>query len=194
MLYLALMPVLMPEIVLARERMAVLDLKASEFDATEALLLSERLRFELNRMRRYELVERSDLYALADELGLDPGACDERCLATLGKALEVRWVVAGNIQRLGDSVRIEALLFDVSRQFAFSRIAREPRYDIGRLREKEMRRLAEELVPPQEGSAVPWWLLVLGAGGGAAWWATQGAGAGGGVTGSADVVGTFPDP
>ena len=189
----------------ARERMAVLDLAPSDFDPTEAVLLSQRLRFELDEMRRFELVERSDVYAFIDGKGLDAGACGEICLQTVGRALGAAWVVAGSIRLVGDKVRIEALLYEVESDFTFTQITRNADYDLERLRNKEMRRLARELVPPEKSTGVPWWLLVLGAGGGAAWWATQsgddaGSGNAGGdgngpsQTGSAQIVGTFPDP
>ena len=196
---------LMAAVVDARERMAVLDLTPTDFDATEALLLSERLRYELDEMGRFDLVGRADLYAFIDGKGLDAARCDETCLQVVGRALGAAWVVTGNIRSEKDRVRIEASLFEVENDFFFTRVTRKADRDPRRLRDKEMRRLARELVPPQKSTGVPWWLLVLGAGGGAAWWATQSGddagngngGNGGGDpsrTGSADITGTFPDP
>ena len=193
---------LMAAVVDARERMAVLDLTPTDFDATEALLLSERLRYELDEMGRFDLVERADLYAFIDGKGLDAATCDETCLRVVGRALGAAWVVTGSIRPEKDRIRIEASLFEVESDFFFARVTRKTDRDPEHLRDREMRRLARELVPPEESTGVPWWLLVLGAGGGAAWWATQsgddaGNGNGGGDpsrTGSADITGTFPDP
>ncbi len=193
--------------------MAVLDLVPSSFDHTEALLLSQRLRHEFDEMDRFDMVERSDLYALLDGKGLDTATCDDSCLQAVGRALWTAWIVSGSIRRVGDKVHIQGLLYEVKNDFTFAKTTRKVDYDIERLRKREMRRLARELVPADGGSTgVPWWLLVLGAGGGAAWYATQGGddvtpgGAngnggssdnGGGdpsQTGSAAITGTFPAP
>jgi len=197
----------------ARDRMAVLDLVPSSFDNTEALLLSQRLRHEFDEMDHFDMVERSDLYALLEGKGLDTATCDDSCLRAIGRALRTEWIVSGSIRRVGGKVHIQGLLYEVKNDFIFAKTTRKVDYDIERLRKKEMRRLAQELVATEGGSTgVPWWLLVLGAGGGAAWYVTQsgddttpggangngGSGDNGGgdpsQTGSAAITGTFPAP
>ena len=191
-------------------RMAVLDLVPVGFDREEAALLSQRLRAEFKAMKRFELVMRDDLYAMVEGKGLEAMDCDDACLEDLGQGLGARWVVSGSIRRRGQEVQIEAQLYDVKRQFAFSQITRKAQYDLERLENREMKRLAEELVPPDEGGGMPWWLLVLGGAGGAVWLAMQsGEGSGdaagdgngdprdpnapaGSSTGTADIIGTFP--
>ena len=192
-----------------KARLAVLDLVPVEFDADEASLLSQQLRYELRAMKRFGLVTRDDLYAMVVGKGLHVASCDDSCLEALGRSLGARWMVAGTIRLRDDEVRIEAQLYDVERGFAFSRITRKADYDLERLQKREMKRLAEELVPPDEGGGVPWWLLVLGGAGGA-WFATQGGGSGDAagdgprnardpadpndpLQGTADIVGTFAD-
>lgn len=157
-----------------KTRLAVLDLVPVVFAAAEAETLSVRLRQQLRAMKRFDLVARDDLYAMVQGKGLDAEACDDACLEVLGRALGVRWIVAGSLRLDDDEVHIEAQLYDVKRRFAFSRITRKAGYDLQRLEKREMKRLAEELVPPDDGGGVPWWLLVLGGAGGAAWFATQG--------------------
>ncbi len=196
-----------------RDRMAVLDLVPSAFDHTEALLLSQRLRHEFDEMNRFDLIERSDLYAFLEGKGFDTATCDNSCLQAVGRALGTEWIVSGSIRRVGDKLHIQGLLYEVKNDFIFAKSTRKVDDDTERLRKKEMRRLARELVPANGGSTgVPWWLLVLGAGGGAAWYMTQsgddanpgsgngdggGNGNGGGdpsLTGSATITGTFPAP
>ena len=191
----------------ARDRMAVLDLVPSSFDHTEALLLSQRLRYEFDEMDRFNLVERSDLSAFLEGKGVDSATCGDTCLQAIGRALGAEWVVSGSIRMVGDKVHVQGLLYEVKNRFNFAKSTRKADYDLERLRDKEMRRLARELVPADGGSTgLPWWLVILGAGGGAAWYATQGGddttpgggnGNGGGdpsFTGSAMVTGTFPAP
>lgn len=193
----------------ARDRIAVLDLVQSAFDHTEALLLSQRLRHEFDEMGRFDLIERSDLYAFLESRGLDTATCDDSCLRAIGRALGIEWIVSGSIRQVGEKVHIRGLLYEVKNDFIFAQTTRKMDYDIERLRKKEMRRLAQELVATEGGSTgLPWWLLVLGAGGGAAWYVTQsgdaatpgganGNGNGGGdpsQTGSAAITGTFPAP
>ena len=158
----------------ARDRIAVLDLVPSAFDHTEALLLSQRLRHEFDEMGRFDLIERSDLYAFLEGRGLDTATCDDSCLRAIGRALGTEWIVSGSIRQVGEKVHIRGLLYEVKNDFIFAQTTRKMDYDIERLRKKEMRRLAQELVATEGGSTgLPWWLLVLGAGGGAAWYVTQ---------------------
>jgi TolB-like protein len=192
----------------ARDRMAVLDLAPAGFDRTESLLLSQRLRHEFDKNGYFNLVERSDLYAFIEGKRLDDAACDEACLQTIGRALGTKWVVSGSIRSVGNRIHIEALLYDVNDDFILRQVTRKVDLDPERIREKEMRRLVQELVPDGGSTGIPWWLLVLGAGGGAAYWATQsgddtGPGNGNGndnggddpaLSGAADITGTFPAP
>ena len=97
----------------ARERLAVLDLAPAAFDHTEALLLSQRLRHEFDELDRFDLVERSDLYAFMEGSGLNDATCDDPCLQALGRALGAEWVVSGNIGLVGNVVHLRALLYEV---------------------------------------------------------------------------------
>ena len=186
-----------------KARLAVLDLIPVDIGVTETSLLSTRFRQEFDEMERFDMVSREDLYAQIEGKGFAVASCDDACLDALGQGLGLRWIVSGTIRLENDRVRIEAQLYDIKRKYAFSRITRKAKYDIERLEKREMKHLAEQLVPPEERGGTSWWLVVLGGAGAAVWFFSQGGDDGIAevdaqsqdprepLTGTADIIGTF---
>ena len=180
----------------AGDRVAVLDLQARDFDETEALLLSQRLRDALQK--RVDVMPRATLYERLAQIDMEANDCaDADCMAVLGRAAKVQWIVAGSVGPLGDKLRLEARLYRVSRRHLFTSAHRDAD-SLEQLRKREVEKLAEALWPSEGGSGIPWWLLLLGGGGAAAYF-SLGADSGNDGTsddhtpGSAEIVGTFTD-
>lgn len=189
----------------ARENIAILDLVALDVDATETLLLSQRLRDEWQK--RADVVERADLYATLAQKGIDASPCvDEDCMATVGRATGVRWVVTGSVSARKEKLHLEAQLYRVDQQHVFSSADREAD-SWEKLRRREAEKLVAALWPGDAGGGMPWWLLVLG-GGAATYWKlgdsgkdTKGHGANpsdgdapqSDALGAAAIIGTFDD-
>jgi len=150
-----------------REKVAVLDLVARDFDATEALLLSQYVRDEFHK--RVDVVPHADLYTALAKKGIEASACDdENCMAAIGRATEAKWVMAGSVGLRSNRLHLEARLYRVDQQHLFSS-AQKGAETLEELRRREVKKLVAALWPSEEGSSIPWWLLVLG-GGGAAYW------------------------
>ena len=180
----------------AGERVAVLDLQARDFDETEALLLSQRLRDALQE--RVDVMPRATLYERLAQNDMEASDCaDGDCMAVLGRAAKVQWVVAGSIGPLDDKLRLEARLYGVSKRRQLTSAHRDAD-TLEQLRKREVEKLAEALWPSEGGSGIPWWLLLLGGGGAAAYFGLDAdSGAEGNIDadelGSAEIVGTLTD-
>ena len=96
------------------ERLVVYDLEAAENLKPTALILSECLREELFKFRRFSLVNRENLLQLMDELKFhQSGFVDEKQAVQLGKGMAANQVVTGRLGPLGGSYLLQAKRIDV---------------------------------------------------------------------------------
>ena len=96
------------------ERLVVFDLDAADNLRPIALILSESLREELFRFRRFSLVNRENLLQLMDELKFQQsGHVDEKQAVQLGKGMAANQVVTGRLGPLGGSYILQAKRIDV---------------------------------------------------------------------------------
>ncbi len=96
------------------ERLVVYDLEAADNLRPTALILSESLREELFKFRRFSLVNRENLLQLMDELKFQQsGLVDEKQAVQLGKGMAANQVVTGRLGPLGGSYILQAKRIDV---------------------------------------------------------------------------------
>jgi curli biogenesis system outer membrane secretion channel CsgG len=96
------------------ERLVVYDLEASENLRPMSLILSESLREELFKFRRFSLVNRENMLQLMDELKFQQtGLVDEKQAVQLGKGMAANQVVTGRFGPLGGSYILQAKRIDV---------------------------------------------------------------------------------
>jgi hypothetical protein len=96
------------------ERLVVYDLEAADNLRPTALILSESLREELFKFRRFSLVNRENLLQLMDELKFQQsGLVDEKQAVKLGKGMAANQVVTGRFGPLGGSYILQAKRIDV---------------------------------------------------------------------------------
>lgn len=96
------------------ERLVVYDLEAADNLRPTALILSESLREELFKFRRFSLVNRENLLQLMDELKFQQsGLVDEKQAVQLGKGMAANQVVTGRFGPLGGSYILQAKRIDV---------------------------------------------------------------------------------
>ena len=96
------------------ERLVVYDLEAADNLRPTALILSESLREELFKYRRFSLVNRENLLQLMDELKFQQsGLVDEKQAVLLGKGMAANQVVTGRLGPLGGSYILQAKRIDV---------------------------------------------------------------------------------
>jgi len=84
-------------------RIGVLDLTGENISDAEIRLLSDRLRIELYRTGRFEVLERERMTDILAEHEFSLSGCvANECLVDLGQMLSVERMVAGSVGRIGD--------------------------------------------------------------------------------------------
>jgi len=99
----------------ARPTVAVADLRGVSVTSDEAAILTDRLRVELVRAGRFQVVERERMNAVLQEQGFQQsGACStDECAVEMGRLLGAERIVAGTIGRIGRTYTITARMIDV---------------------------------------------------------------------------------
>jgi TolB-like protein len=94
---------------------AVLDLQVSGgILKSEALALSDRLRSELQGLKKFDLIERSQMDALLKEQEFSMSEFSEDAAAKAGKLLSAEQVVVGTIGKVGRTYTVDVRLIDVT--------------------------------------------------------------------------------
>jgi len=94
---------------------AVSDLAPQGIEASEAAVLSERLRAELIGTGAFQVMERSQMDQILKEQAFQQsGACDQSgCAVEIGKLLSVERIVVGSVGRIGGLYSVQLRLLDV---------------------------------------------------------------------------------
>lgn len=93
---------------------AVLDLKSIGISATEAAIITSRLRADLFRTQKFTVVEREKMNEILAEQGFQLSGCSsDECIVEAGKLLGVKQIVAGEIGKLGRLYTLTVRLVDV---------------------------------------------------------------------------------
>jgi hypothetical protein len=106
-----------------RARVLVLDLEASGLDAQESNLINGLVTQSVSRFPQYQVISSGDVRQLVN-LDADKRllGCDQTsCLAEVAGALGARWVVFGNVGRLGRATVLTLSLFDNGKAVAVAR-------------------------------------------------------------------------
>lgn len=110
-----------------RIRVAIMEVRPLSTDPQQAELLSEVALTEAAGMRRFEVIGRSDVAAI---LGLEKQkamlgcAEDSNCLAEIGGALGVQYMVVGSFGKIGSLFRLDLKLVDAKRARVLERFGR----------------------------------------------------------------------
>jgi len=96
-----------------RTRIAVYDLDAAKNLKIVALILSDALREELSRSRKFTLVNRENMSKMVQELTLgQTGLIDEQQAVKAGKALAASQIIVGRLASIGKSSLLQAKRID----------------------------------------------------------------------------------
>jgi TolB-like protein len=101
----------------AKEPIAVMDLKAEGVPQSTANVLSNKLRTELFNSGKYNVLNREDMKAILGEQEFQQsGICDDmKCMAKIGGALGVVYMVTGSIGKLGETYNITLKMIDIEK-------------------------------------------------------------------------------
>lgn len=96
--------------------MAVLDLEANNTPQSIASVVSEYLRLEFYKTKRYDVVERKNLDKVLKEQQLQLSGCTTaECAVEIGKILNVHYIIVGSLNKLGNQYSIQARLVDIEK-------------------------------------------------------------------------------
>lgn len=96
------------------EPIAVNELNHSGISRNEAIALSDALRTEIGKTDKYEVMERAQMESVLIEQGFQQsGACDASCAIEIGQLLAVKYIVLGNIGKVGKTYTLNIRLVDV---------------------------------------------------------------------------------
>jgi TolB-like protein len=100
-----------------KEPIAVMDLKAEGVSQSTANVLSNKLRTELFNSGKYNVLNREDMKAILGEQEFQQsGMCDDmKCMAKIGGALGVIYMVTGSIGKLGETYNITLKMIDIEK-------------------------------------------------------------------------------
>ncbi|MDP5172386.1 MAG: hypothetical protein NWR72_19230 [Bacteroidia bacterium] len=95
-------------------RVAVLYVDAVSIDS-DPMALGNLLRLELQKMEKYEVVDRYDMLDMLKGDAIDLNQCySKRCLTQAGKLLEADKVLSGSVERYGDKILITLKLLNIA--------------------------------------------------------------------------------
>lgn len=99
----------------AAETIAVNQLTSGSITIDEAVSLTNALRTELGKSGLYTVMERTQMEEILKEQGFQKsGACDEAgCAIEIGKLLSVKYIVLGNVGRVGGTYTVNVRMVDV---------------------------------------------------------------------------------
>lgn len=96
------------------ERVAVLYIDAIDVDENP-VSLGNLLRLELQKMEKFEVVDRYDMLDMLNGSEIDLTTCySKRCLTKAGELLEADKVLSGSIERYGDKILITLKMLDLA--------------------------------------------------------------------------------
>jgi len=155
--------------------LAVLDLQTTGgILKSEALALSDRLRSEMQELKKFDLIERSQMQALLNEQAFSLSDLSEDVAAKAGKLLSAEQIVVGTIGKVGRTYTVDVRLIDV----ANGRVINSSKQDYSGPTEglvqvmRNIARIFAGLTPLKISVAdnTKWWILggALAVGGGAA--------------------------
>lgn len=96
--------------------LAILDLKGEGISASEARIITGIIQEEMFKTGKYDLVERTRIEQLFEELEHKPSDfCDIQCAVKIGKQLSADKVMVGTIGKLGSLFTIQVKIVDIER-------------------------------------------------------------------------------
>jgi len=101
---------------LAQTNIAVIDFTGKNVSAEEASALTDRLRIELFKTKKFTVIERERMDTILKEQGFQLSDCtDDACIVEMGQLVGVEQIVAGSVSRVGRVYSIAARIIGVEK-------------------------------------------------------------------------------
>lgn len=132
----------------AQRGIAIPDLTPQGLNASEAAIISDRLRGEVVQKGNYRVMERSLMDEILKEQGFQSsGACDTgACSVEMGRLLGVDEMLVGSVGKLGNTYTLETRLISVESGQVLASFSESSRNDIDEFLQISVPQLANKLV------------------------------------------------
>jgi len=109
-----LLLILLSTSLFAREYIAIIDFEGIGVSTDDAKTLTQRLTSEMIALEVYQVLERSEMKRLLEEQKFQYSGCvDLKCAVEVGKLLGAKYMVVGNISKLGNAFSVDSRLISV---------------------------------------------------------------------------------
>lgn len=95
---------------------AVFPMSSSVLNEGEINALTDVLRSEIGKNKKYQVMERSQISQILNEQGFQQsGACDETsCFVEMGQLLGANYIIIGNVGQVGKTYSVNARVVDIA--------------------------------------------------------------------------------
>jgi len=98
----------------SKESIAILDFEANGITISEAKTLTDKFRYEIIQLEKYQVIERSQSEAILKEQGFQQLGCTSmECAVEIGRLIGVSKIFAGSIGKIGTIYAINCRIIDV---------------------------------------------------------------------------------
>lgn len=137
--------------------LAVSDLESRGLSKDEALIISDRLRQEIQSTGKFRIMERSMMSAILQEQGFQQtGACDSAsCQMQMGKLLGVDQILIGSVGKLGSTFSLNIRILSVETGEILQSYSEDIRGEIDDLIRTPVKNIAKKLAQASGGQSIP---------------------------------------
>lgn len=109
-----------------KNTIAVLDLQGKAVAQDEASILTDKLRGELLKTGRYQMIERAQMEAILKEQGFQQSGCtDQSCAVEVGQLVGVEKIVTGSVGKIGRMFLLSVRMIDVAKGKILANVDKE---------------------------------------------------------------------
>lgn len=122
----------------AEKSVAVLNIKSSKIEKSDLATITNYVTTELSRQTEYKVIAWDDIEKMLEhEAGKQMLGCDDdKCIAEIGGALGVDFILAGDIGNLGFTYLFNLKIIDINKAQAMARVSESVTGDMGLFIEK----------------------------------------------------------
>jgi hypothetical protein len=137
--------------------LAVNDLSGEGIEASEARIISDRLRAELINSEMFRVMERGEMEAILKEQGFQQsGMCnDKSCMVEMGQILGVQQIIAGTVGKIGGMYTLSTRMINVSTGEVQFSVTIDCKCPISELLTKSVPSIAQQIVTKIKALTVP---------------------------------------
>lgn len=137
----------------ATENIAILDFQGKNVTQAEASVLSDKLRAEVSKLNKFQIMERDAMEQILKEQGFQQSGCTStECAVEVGQLVGVRKMIAGTVGKVGSTFLLTMRIIDVATGKVLESYDVDIRGSIDDALVTGMPRLASKMINKQSGA------------------------------------------